>query len=483
MLFTQSSYFPFLLAVFFSYWLIAARASWPTSGRTAYLCLVSYGFYAVSGWLGVTLLLTVSSLDYVITQRMYASDHARTRKRLLWLSLSADLGVLCLFKYANFFAQTLNSFGLPIQPTPLRWLAPLGLSFFLFQSIALVVDVYHRAAEPARSWLEHLTFIAFFPTLIAGPILRASQFLPQLREAKTLDAESANKNGSRALWLILLGLIKKIAIADYLRTNLVERVFDFPERYSALEVLAGVYGYALQIYADFSGYSDIAIGSALLLGFTLPANFNAPYRATDLPDFWRRWHISLSTWLRDYVFFSIAGVRARSTALLYAASFVTMLIGGLWHGAAWTFIAWGALHGFGLIAVRWWQTFHSKHQTAYWLTFRHTRGATVLSTLITFHFVCLTWIFFRAETFAQAATVLRQLSQCTVDLSNLNAPLICLIVIGLLTHWLPPRIEELTLQGFTRLPAPAQALLLFGISAGLYAVASSDLAPFIYSRF
>lgn len=277
MLFTQSPYFPFLLAVFFSYWLIAARTSW----RTTYLCLVSYGCYAVSGWLGVIILLTVSSLDYFITQRMQANDNQRTRKRLLLLSLTADLGVLCAFKYANFLAQTLSSFGLPIQPTPLHWLAPLGLSFFLFQSIAYVVDVYRRTAEPARSYLEHLAFIAFFPTLIAGPILRAQQFLPQLREPKSLDAES----GSRALWLIGFGLIKKIAIADYLRTNLVERVFDFPERYSSLEVLTGVYGYALQIYADFSGYSDIAIGSALLLGFTLPSNFNSPYRATDLPDF------------------------------------------------------------------------------------------------------------------------------------------------------------------------------------------------------
>lgn len=479
MLFTQGNYFVFLLLVFFTYWLVAGRVEW----RKLFLLVASYVFYAQAGWQAVLLLLAVSTLDYATTRLLQRSEQPRRRKLLLALSLTADLGVLCVFKYANFFlvsaAQGATLFGWHVNAPHLNLLVPLGLSFFIFQSVAFVIDVYRRDAEPAESYGEHLAFIAFFPTLIAGPILRAKQFLPQLRGRLTLDAET----GGQALFLIALGLIKKIAVADYLSANLIERVFDFPERFSSLEVLAAVYGYTLQIYCDFSGYTDVAIGSALLLGFTLPQNFNAPYRAADLPDFWRRWHISLSTWLRDYVFFAIAGARARRIAVLYVASLITMLLGGLWHGAQWTFVIWGLLHGLGLIVVRWWQSTHSQFKTAYWLNGRHTAWAQGLSVFATFHFVCLTWIFFRAETLAQAGSVLRQLSRLSVDTTNLSLPIVLLIVLGFVAHWLPNHVWETTRQGFTRLPAPAQALLLFGLSAGLYFVASSDVVPFIYTRF
>jgi alginate O-acetyltransferase complex protein AlgI len=479
MLFTQGNYFVFLLLVFFTYWLVAGRVE----GRKLFLLAASYVFYAQAGWRAVLLLLAVSTLDYATTRLMQHSEQSRRRKLLLGLSLSTDVAVLCVFKYANFFltsvSQSATLFGWHVNAPQLNWLVPLGLSFFIFQSVAFVIDVYRRDAEPAESYVEHLTFIAFFPTLIAGPILRAKQFLPQLRGRLTLDAET----GGQALFLIALGLIKKIAIADYLSANLVERVFDFPERFSSLEVLAAVYGYTLQIYCDFSGYTDVAIGSALLLGFALPQNFNAPYRAADLPDFWRRWHLSLSTWLRDYVFFAIAGARARRVAVLYVASLVTMLLGGLWHGAQWTFVIWGLLHGLGLVVVRWWQSTHSQFKTAYWLNGRHTAWAQGLSVFVTFHFVCLTWIFFRADTLAQAISILRQLSRFSVDTTNLSLPIVLLIVLGFVAHWLPDRVWETTRHGFTRLPAPAQALLLFGLSAGLYFVASSDVVPFIYTRF
>ncbi|NOT63199.1 MAG: MBOAT family protein [Acidobacteria bacterium] len=459
----------FLLAAFFAYWLIAARIQ----PRIVFLLAASYGFYLASGWQALALLFAISTIDYCVTRLMQSSERPRTRKLLLAVSLTTDVGVLCVFKYANFFLSNAASvFGW--HAPALRLLVPLGLSFFIFQSVAYVIDSYRRTAEPAKTYFEYLAFIAFFPTLVAGPILRASQFLPQLRQPLALSAEQ----GGQALALIALGLLKKIAVADYLSVNLVERVFDFPERYSSLEVLLGVYGYALQIYADFSGYSDIAIGSALLLGFTLPENFNLPYRAVDLPDFWRRWHISLSTWLRDYVFFSLAGKRLRNVKMLYAASLVTMLIGGLWHGAAWPFVIWGLLHGIGLIVVRWWQS-----QKTFAQTFRASLGATVISMFLTFHFVCLTWIFFRAETLAQAVGIVRQIARGSVDVTNLNASLLILIAGGLLMHWLPQGIWTTTQRGFTRLPAPAQALLLFGLGIGLYAIASSEVAPFIYARF
>ncbi len=472
MLFTQGNYFVFLLLVFFAYWLIAGRVRW----RVALLVGASLFFYAQAGVKPLLLLAALTALDYTTTSLMQRSASQRRRKLLLSLSLCADLGALCVFKYADFFlasaAQGLSFCGYQLHLPHLNLLAPLGISFFIFQSVAYVVDVYRRDVEPAQSYLDYLAFIAFFPTLVAGPILRAKQLLPQLRSPLTLYAET----GGQALFLIALGLIKKIAIADYLSANLVERVFDFPERFSSLEVLAGVYGYALQIYADFSGYSDIAIGSALLLGFTVPANFNAPYRAQDLPEFWRRWHISLSTWLRDYVFFTFVGARARNAAMLYAGLLVTMLLGGLWHGAQWTFVFWGLLHGLGLVAVRWWQTKR-------WLVLKDTAWARGLCVLLTFHFVCLTWIFFRAETVSQAFAVLRQLGQFSVDFTNLAWPLVALILLGFIAHWLPDGAWQTVQRGFTRLPAPAQAVLLFSLSIGLYFVASSDVVPFIYTRF
>jgi alginate O-acetyltransferase complex protein AlgI len=338
-----------------------------------------------------------------------------------------------------------------------------------------VIDVYRKDTEPAGSYADYLAFVSFFPTIVAGPILRAKQLLPQLRARLMLDSTT----GGQALFLIAIGLIKKIAIADYLSANLVERVFDFPERFSSLEVLAAVYGYALQIYADFSGYSDIAIGSAMLLGFTLPVNFNAPYRALDLPDFWRRWHISLSTWLRDYVFFAIAGPRPRNSTVLYGGLVVTMLFGGLWHGPAWTFVLWGLLHGVGLVAVRAWASFRKR----YGLAKRNSVWARFASVLITFHFVCFAWIFFRAETVERAFAVLSQLLGFTVDTSNLALPLVLIIALGFIAHWIPDGWFESARNGFVRLPAPVQACVLFVMALGLYFVASSDLVPFIYSRF
>lgn len=474
MLSTNGTYFVFLIAVFFAYWAIATRASW----RVAFIAAASCLFYWLSAGRALILLLAISLIDFTTTRWMARTSNQRTRKRLLIVSLIADIGALCLFKYANFFIDSTTSAlslaGVTLS-THVNIIAPLGISFFVFQSVAYVVDVYRKDAEPAPSYLDYFAFVAFFPTIIAGPILRARQLLTSLRERVTLDSAV----GGQALFLIAIGLIKKIAIADYLSTNLVERVFDFPERFSSLEVLAAIYGYALQIYADFSGYSDIAIGSALLLGFSLPANFNAPYRAADLPEFWRRWHISLSTWLRDYVFFSIAGKRARNTALLYVGLIVTMLIGGLWHGPTWTFVLWGLLHGVGLVVVR----LVANLRKRFGLLKRDNMWSRTLAIFITFHFVCFAWIFFRAETVERAMAMLKQLTTLTADTANLAAPVLIMIALAFIAHWLPDRAWGKTENGFARLPALAQASVLFALAIGLYFVASSDVVPFIYSRF
>ncbi|HEY3139217.1 MAG TPA: MBOAT family O-acyltransferase [Blastocatellia bacterium] len=475
MLFTSGTYYAFLIALFFAYWAVAARVRLRVGLLIAASCL----FYAVTGGRALLLIVAISAIDFTTTRVMGRYADRRRRRRLLALSLAIDIGALCVFKYANFFIDSAagagSVFGIGIQQAHVNIVAPIGISFFIFQSIAYVIDVYRKDVDPAPSYADYLAFVSFFPTIVAGPILRARQLLPQLRARLALDSTA----GGQALFLIAIGLIKKIALADYLRANLVDRVFDFPERFSSLEVLVGVYGYALQIYADFSGYSDVAIGSAMLLGFTLPVNFNAPYRSGNLVEFWRRWHITLSTWLRDYVFFSIAGRRARNATLLYCAVVLTMLVGGLWHGPAWTFVAWGLLHGIGLAVVRGWTTLKRR----FVLTSSSTRWSRVLAGLVTLHFVCFAWVFFRADSLQSALAVLRQLSTFTADTSNLPTPVVMLVALGFAAHWAPDRVSDLARDGFIRLPAPAQACVLFALAVGLYFVASTDVVPFIYSRF
>ena len=474
MYFTTGTYFVFLLAVFFGYWALAGRPRW----RLAFLAVASCFFYSLMGVRGLLLLVAVSLVDFTTTTLMAGAEAPRRRK-LLFISLAVDIGTLCVFKYAGFFIETgagaLSLLGMPLPLAVFEIAAPAGISFFIFQSTAYVIDVYRRDTEPAPSYLDYLAFLSFFPTIVAGPILRARQLLPHLRRAVALDASS----GGAALFLIAIGLIKKIAIADYLSANLVDRVFDFPERFSSLEVLTAIYGYAVQIYADFSGYSDIAIGSAMLLGFTLPVNFDAPYRSRDLPEFWRRWHISLSTWLRDYLFFTIAGSRGRNWVKLYCGVIVTMLIGGLWHGASWTFVMWGLLHGVGLAGVRALDGLRRRRGLA--------RGSSpwsnALGVVITFHFVCLTWIFFRADSIERAVSVIRQLFTLRMDLSNFTPPVALVMGLGFMSHWFPNRLYDGAAGGFIKLPSLAQACVLFALAVGLYLVASSDIAPFIYSRF
>ena len=473
MQFSNINYFIFLIAVFFAFWL--TKPKW----RTGLLAIVSTIFYVQVGFKPLILLAAVTFSDYFLARRIHRTEDNRQRKTWLGISLLIDLGILCFFKYANFFLESSDSvltfFGFKSQPPALQILLPLGLSFFIFQSIAYVVDVYRKVTPPSESILEYFAYLSFFPSIVAGPINRARHLLPQFRNSLPLTSEQ----GGRALFLIAIGLIKKIAIADYLRANFVDRVFDFPERYSSLEMLAGIYGYAVQIYADFSGYSDVAIGSALLLGIALPINFNAPYRAQDLPEFWRRWHLTLSTWLRDYVFFSITKLRPRSSAVLYLGLIVTMMIGGLWHGAAWTFVIWGLLHGIGLVVARKFETIRKNWNWYQPNSFLIRFG----SALLTFHFVCLTWVFFRAENFSQAKEVFRSLGAGTANTANLPAPILAIIAFTLAAQWLPENWWQRMQNGFDWLPAPVQAALLAGLAMGLYQVASSDVVPFIYAKF
>jgi len=267
--------------------------------------------------------------------------------------------------------------------------------------------------------------------------------------------------------------MKKLLIADFLASNLVNRVFDFPNLYSGTETLIAVYAYALQIYYDFSGYTDIAVGSALLLGIRLPPNFNRPYAAENLADFWRRWHISFSNWLRDYLYFSLPG--KRSKVMPYLNLIITMVIGGLWHGASWTFVIWGALHGIGLATVRLWQS-----QTG---TAKATGVWRYVNIFVTFHFVTLAWIFFRASTLDNALAILSRIGSLTVSAANVSASLALILVLGALAHYVPKKWYDVSVNLFVRAPFFAQAIALAALVIGLQYVAQTGATPFIYNKF
>ena len=305
----------------------------------------------------LALLLGTIVLDYYLALWIENAAHPLARKALLVVSLCSNLGILFVFKYTNFVTQDVVTAGLAHWPfykhihiSRLYLILPAGISFHTFQSLSYTIDVYRKQLRATRSPIQFATFVLFFPQLVAGPIVRAQDLLPQLAELPVLELEQA----TRGLYRIVVGLFKKIALADTLAISIVDRVFEAPERFSGLEVIAGVYGYALQIYLDFSAYSDIAIGSAQVLGFTLPENFRTPYRSANLQEFWRRWHISLSTWLRDYLYITLGGSRGAPWRT-YANLIATMVLGGLWHGASWTFVVWGALHGLGLAITRFFQ--------------------------------------------------------------------------------------------------------------------------------
>ena len=474
MLFNTIAYAKFFAVVFVASWLLVRFRR----ARVAFLLLASYVFYAHWDWRFLPLIFASSTIDFLLGSSIGHEQDARLRKLLLTITVVVNLGVLAFFKYANFGVESLTAaltaLGYHPPALALNIALPIGISFFTFESMSYVIDVYRRHIEPHESYLEYLTFVAFFPHLVAGPIVRPRDLLPQFANPATFS-EAA---GAEGLFLIAVGLLKKVAIGDYLALNLVERVFGAPLGYSSLEVYAGVVGYALQIYCDFSGYTDIAIGSALLLGVRFPKNFDAPYTAVDIVDFWRRWHISLSTWLRDYLYISLGGNR-KGRIRTYVNLILTMLLGGLWHGANWTFVAWGALHGVALAATR---AFHEWRATQS-RRLLPAQLARPLGVFFTFHLVCVGWVLFRSETFRKAELVFQKLGEGTTHHGNLDARVLGVLVLGLGSHFLPERWYSRAKTGFCRLPAVAQAALLFGVLVLLKTVASADAVPFVYFQF
>ena len=467
----------FFLWLFAGFMVIYTLLEKKDNARILFVILFSYYFYYKSSGIFFFLLAIVTVSDYYIARFIGKTESKSGRKWLVTLSLAVNLGLLCYFKYTNFFARIWSDLvGSNFDPFDI--FLPVGISFFTFQSLSYTIDVYRRKIQPLDRLMDYAFFVSFFPQLVAGPIVRAKDFIPQIRKPVLVTREMLGTG----IYFIVCGLFKKVVISDYISVNFVERVFENPSLYSGIENLFGVYGYALQIYCDFSGYSDMAIGLALLLGFHFPLNFRSPYKASSITEFWHRWHISLSTWLRDYLYISMGGNR-RGKLRTYFNLFMTMLLGGLWHGASWNFVFWGAIHGIALALHKFWRSLlgRDKHY--------QSRGIRrVLGILLTFHLVCLCWIFFRNSTFEASWTMIHQIvanfqPQLFGQLVDGYKMVFAFMAVGFVLHFLPDRWEEACQRGVIRLPLVAQALLLILIIYVVIQVKTSDIQPFIYFQF
>jgi alginate O-acetyltransferase complex protein AlgI len=456
----------FFVAVFILSWAFMPH---PRAWRP-FILVASYFFYGWVDWRWVLLLVSSSVINTVAARVIATSPSPRTREQALIAAICFDIGLLCVFKYLGFFVTEvddfLDSLGLG-SPLPLvQIVLPIGISFFTFQAISYVVDVY-RGDTRAASLGDVAILQAFFPHLVAGPIVRANELLPQLRVPRDPRTVLAGPG----LFLVAGGLVKKTVVADELARRVVDPVFNDPAAHSGAEVLLAIYGFAAQIYCDFSGYTDMAIGLALLLGYVLPQNFNRPYLALSLQDFWRRWHMTLSRWLRDYLYIPLGGNRHGSRRT-YRNLMLTMLLGGLWHGAAWTFVIWGGIHGTALSVERWGRE--------RWVGFRLPAW---LAWLVTFHVVCLAWVFFRSPDLSTAFEMLGQIGASGPS-PLVTVPVVFLTVAAIALQALPSGWWRQAEGWLVRQPVAAQGVA-FGalLVVADAAVGQQGVAPFIYYQF
>lgn len=439
------------------------------------LFVVAFSFffyYMSSGWF-VLLLAATSAIDWTVSRMIIKTPVRWKRKLLATISIVLSLSVLAYFKYADFFLWNWNQM---VQGNfqPLELILPMGISFYTFRSISYVVDVYKGRVEPTHTWLEYVFFLSFFPALAQGPIVRAEYFIPQIyRHHRATHTELY-----AAFWLIIIGIIKKAVIADYIG-QYTEIFFLNPVGYSGFESLMAVIGYTMQLYSDFSGYSDMAIGLALIMGFRLTKNFNFPYKSRNLTDFWRRWHISLSTWLRDYIYIPLGGNR-RGTFRTYLNNFLTMLLGGLWHGAAWTFVFWGAMHGVGLAI----------HKATMPITRRipDTWPIKAISWAITMTFVSLLWIFFRADSWSDAWIIINHIFtdfslDYIVPFWQVRKTWVIMLTIIILMHAIPTRLTDDISTGFVRSPWIVKLLIFLVVVQLVIEFAGEEQSTFLYAQF
>ena len=476
--------------------------------RRYVFCIFSlYFFYKASGWF-VGLVLISAVVDFFLSNAIYREKSQSKKKFLLVLSILFNLGMLFYFKYTDFFIEISNSL-FDTNFNPLNLILPIGISFYTFENLSYTVDVYRGEFKPANKFSDYLLFLAFFPKLMMGPIVRAHDFVPQINEPYVIS----ERDFAKGFFLIISGLIKKLVISDYITLNMVDYMFDNPALHTGVENLMAVYGYAMVIYCDFSGYSEIAIGIALWLGFKIPPNFMSPYQSINITEFWRRWHISLSTWLKDYLYIPLGGNRNFSVAsfifvggflvgsfimgvelfhlsnlwaavvsavllLIFiipavitrktsgiAANFnllTTMLLGGFWHGASWNFIIWGAIHGVGLGIHKIWMLLTDKSLAA----FNQSRIYKIISGILTFHFVCFAWIFFKAEDLEIAKTMIYQIFN-NFDISVFGPfydnykGVVWMILAAMVLHLIPDNLADKVITRTKTIPMVVYILVFF----------------------
>lgn len=478
-----------------------------TARRYVFTFFSLYFFYKASGWF-VGLVIVSAIVNYIISNGIDRSPQKARKTALLVLSIIFNLGLLFYYKYTNFFITLYNEFS-SAEIHPLNILLPIGISFFTFENLSYTIDVYRGDFKPAKKFTDYLLFLSFFPKLMMGPIVRAHDFVPQINQPYYLS----ERDFAMGFYLIISGLIKKLIISDYITLNLVNYIFDNPSLHVGLENLFAVYGYAMVIYCDFSGYSDIAIGIALWLGVKIPANFMSPYQSKNITEFWRRWHISLSSWLKDYLYIPLGGNRKFSIAsIIFVLAFLcgtyftsvglfklapiyavlitavmliifvlpavitknskgiaanfnlltTMLLGGFWHGASWNFIIWGAIHGIGLGVHKIWMLTTGKAFSGFNNSFVYR----IIMGIVTFHFVCFGWIFFRAENFDTAISMLKQIfynfdAGAFAPFYDNYKEVLGMIVLAMAIHLIPENAAEKFISKRESIPLIVYVVIFF----------------------
>ena len=469
MIFNSIEFFVFLAIALAAYWAI------PRRHQNLLLVVLSYVFYGWWDWRFCSLLAISTVVDFTVGRRLAATARDAARKRLLLVSMAVNLGILGFFKYFNFFVDSavdaLGGIGLEPSSPILEIVLPVGISFYTFQTMSYTIDIYRRRLEPIDDLVTFAAFVAYFPQLVAGPIERATNLLPQLATPRSLPANAALESG---VWLIGLGLFKKVVIADVMAEQ-VDLIYSDPSANHPLTIVFGLWAFSLQIYGDFSGYSDIARGVSRLMGIELMRNFEQPYLSFSITEFWRRWHISLSTWLRDYLYISLGGNR-RGPNRTMVNLMLTMLLGGLWHGASWNFVVWGALHG-GALAFERVVDLPARIDAA-------PRPVKALAWLVTFNVVALIWVFFRSPSFGITREVFATLlSGGWAGYSITSMAL--LVPIWLLMSFALDLAQRRSGSHtpMTGVRVPAQAALITAAIVGVVAFSGAPAVPFLYFQF
>ncbi len=472
MYFHSLQFLSFLVATFAIYWAVHRNRT----ARLSVLLVASLAFYAAWSPFPILVFVCCAAVEHLAVRGMVRWEgHPGIRKLLLALSVVFDLGVLSLFKYGDLFYSTasvlLGRVGLSVRYEPLGLVLPIGLSFVALQGISLVVDFYRGEVRTRFGYFEHLLYLLFFPQVVAGPIVRASDLLERFHETPAVSPEE----GARGVFRIAMGIVKKLVIADVIAAAVVDPIFANATSYTSAECAVAALGYTVQLYFDFSAYSDIAIGAAALFGFTLRENFEKPYLARNLFEFWSRWHVSLSSWLKDYLYIPIGGNRVSKPRLLVNLM-VVMVLGGLWHGSDWRFALWGSAHGVGLVLTRIWWWLKGKPR-------QHSMPGALLGWASTFAMVVFTRIVFRSDSVGSAIAMFRRIGEMTPGLANVGAAAWIAIGGGMLLHLLPRRALDLGVRAFAWMPPPLRAAVLVLLGLAIRRVGAVGIRPYIYFQF